>query len=216
MRCPASTGPPLIEAEDDRTRRQRRGIRARASTGPPLIEAEDAPHGQGARPSDDDLQRGRLSSRRRTTARASSRTPSFTFNGAASHRGGGPGTSTTSSSRCRAFNGAASHRGGGRDPAVHHHNCRHHPSTGPPLIEAEDWPAYRVPPTALRLPSTGPPLIEAEDDVSRRERLDQHGPSTGPPLIEAEDATALTWGYEARTPSTGPPLIEAEDRRAAP
>ncbi len=87
----------------------------------------------------DGLQRGRLSSRRRTARRARARPPRRRFNGAASHRGGGrkpaslptiggaklqrgrlssrrrtPSAIRSSSyTTVRSFNGAASHRGGG-------------------------------------------------------------------------------------------------------
>ncbi len=109
------------------------------------------------------------------------------------------------------------------------------PSTGPPLIEAEDWcdgcEGWRP-----WDPSTGPPLIEAEDldqavrvwhwvtlqrgRLSSRRRTSgvasraepHQSPSTGPPLIEAEDVAGPGGAQRRpRGPSTGPPLIEAED-----
>ncbi len=187
-----------------------RARRGRPSTGPPLIEAEDrfCPAAGAAKPL---LQRGRLSSRRRTFLDMTCRIGTHAFNGAASHRGGGQ-----------------------RHPRVLGRELL--PSTGPPLIEAED-DALVLLSREQDAPSTGPPLIEAEDmrftstltqalAVLQRGRLSSRRrtatappawlygppPSTGPPLIEAEDKPCRPNPYTSNMPSTGPPLIEAEDR----
>ncbi len=134
-----------------------------ASTGPPLIEAEDLiwtltsfasmPRFNGAashRGGGQDVTRAPCSRARKTCfngaashrgggpSRSSSRCrTSCRFNGAASHRGGGQSARWIEARRRLGFNGAASHRGGGRPSRVRA-RARGRASTGPPLIEAED------------------------------------------------------------------------------